>query len=205
MFFFGTISSTILLLPPLESTLSRGGNGFKGDDKKEVLAVQSLRNTLMESILTATITMLITTALAALANNAYKASDLLATTQFFGSQTGRIVVLKYGSALVFLLTSFLCSSIAISYLVDANFLINASGELLSRGHTKRVLERGFLMGVVGSRMLCISLPLLLWLIGPVFVLISSLVMVWILYGLDYATKLHGLTMSTKSSVIDESN
>lgn len=166
----------------------------QGDDKKEVLAVQSLRNTLMEAILTATVTILITIALAALANNAYKASDLLATTSFFGSQTGRIIVLKYGSASVFLLTSFLCSSIAISYLVDANFLINASGELLSRGHTKNVLERGFLMGVVGSRLLCISLPLLLWLIGPVLVLISSLAMLWVLYGLDYATKLHGPTI-----------
>lgn len=151
----------------------------------------------METILTATITMLVTIGSAALANNAYKASDLLAMTPFFGSQTGRLIVLKYGSALVFLLTSFFCSSIAISSLVDANFLINASGELLSRGHTKRVLERGFLMGVVGSRMLCISLPLLLWLIGPVVVLISSLVMLWVLYGLDYATTLHGLTTTIK--------
>lgn len=148
----------------------------------------------MEVILTATVTILSTVALAALANNAYKASDLLATTPFFGTQTGRIIVLKYGSAFVFLLTSFLCSSIAISYLVDANFLINASGEYMSRGHTKVVLERGFLMGVVGSRMLCISLPLMLWLIGPVFVLISSLGMLWVLYGLDYVTKVHGVSI-----------
>lgn len=147
----------------------------------------------MEAILTATITMLIILALAPLANNAFKASNLLATTPFFGSQSGRIVVLKYGSALVFLLTCFLCSSIAISYLIDANFLINASGESLSREHTKSVLERGFLMGVVGSRLLCISLPLLLWLIGPVLVLISSLAMLWVLYGLDYAITVRGLT------------
>ncbi|CAO2823928.1 unnamed protein product [Amaranthus hypochondriacus] len=169
-------------------------HGIKqGDDKKEVLAVQSLRNSLMETILTATITMLINIGLAALANNAYKATNLLGSTPFFGSQSGRIIVLKFGSASVFLLTSFLCSSIAIGYLVDANYLINASGEMLSRGHTKRVLERGFIMGIVGSRMLCISLPLLMWLIGPVFVLISSLVMIWVLYGLDYSIKLQGLT------------
>ncbi|KAL2899794.1 Acetylglutamate kinase chloroplastic [Bienertia sinuspersici] len=171
----------------------------KGDDKKAMLAVQSLRNALMESILTGTITMLITIALGALANSAYRATSLFETTPFFGSQTFRIIVLKYGSAAVFLLASFLCSTIAVSFLVDANYLINASGEFLSFGHTKKVLERGFLMGVAGTRMLCISLPLLLWLIGPVIVLISSLAMLWVLYGLDYVTKVHGLA-TMKSSV-----
>ncbi|XP_074310247.1 uncharacterized protein LOC141646057 [Silene latifolia] len=164
-----------------------------GDDKKEILAVQSLRNALMETILTATITMLITMALAALANNAYKGSNLMAETPFFGSQSGRIIVLKFGSVLVFLLTSFLCSSIAIGYLVDSNFLINATGELLGRAYTRIVLERGFIMGVVGSRMLCISLTLLLWLFGPVPVVVSSVVMLWVLYGLDYADKAHYIT------------
>ena len=67
-------------------------------------------------------------------------------------------------------------------------------ESQSRENSKSVLERGFLMSVVGSRLLCISLPLLLWLIGPVLVLISSLAMLWVLYGLDYSIKLQGLTI-----------
>lgn len=184
------------------NTLKRGEwlHGIKeGDDKKEMLAVQSLRNSLMEAILTATITILITMSLAALANNAYKATNLMAEAPVFGSQTGRIIVLKYGAASVFLLTSFLSSSIAIGYLVDANFLINASGEFICRSYTKTVLERGFMMGVVGSRVLCISFPLLFWLVGPLPVAFSSLALVWALYQLDYAAK--GQAQSLKCGVI----
>ncbi|KAK9734162.1 hypothetical protein RND81_04G119200 [Saponaria officinalis] len=164
-----------------------------GDDKKEMLAVQSLRNALMEAILTATITILITMSLAALANNAYKDSNLMSENPFFGSQSGRIIVLKYGSALIFLLTSFLCSSIAIGYFVDSNFLINSSDGFTGRAYTEIVFERAFLIGVVGSRLLCISLTLLLWLFGPVSVVISSLGLLWALYGLDYADKAHHIT------------
>ncbi|KAL9236119.1 hypothetical protein vseg_010823 [Gypsophila vaccaria] len=166
-------------------------HGIKlGDDKKEMLAVQSLRNALMEAILTATITILITMSLAALANNAYKGSNLMSENPFFGAQTGRIIVVKYGLALIVLLTSFLCSSIAIGYFVDSNFLINSSGESMGRTYTGTVLETGFFMGIVGSRLLCISLTLLLWLFGPVPVIISSLCLLWALYGLDYADKAH---------------
>ncbi|XP_074284678.1 uncharacterized protein LOC141609702 [Silene latifolia] len=161
-----------------------------GDDKKEMLAVQSLRNALMEAILTATITILVIMSLAALANNAYKASDLMGVTPFFGSQSDRIIALKYGSASIFLVTSFMCSSLAIGYLVDANFLINSSGEYLGRAHTGSVLERGFIMGVVGGRVLCVSLTLLLWLFGPLPVALSSLALLWVLYGLDYVSKPH---------------
>ncbi|KAH9609840.1 hypothetical protein KSS87_014034 [Heliosperma pusillum] len=161
-----------------------------GDDKKEMLAVQSLRNALMEAILTATITILVILSLAALANNAYKASDLMGVTPFFGSQSGRIIALKYGAASISLIISFMCSSLAIGYLVDANFLINSSGEFLGREHTRTVLERGFFMGVVGGRVLCVSLTLLLWLFGPMPVVISSLALLWVLYGLDYVGKAH---------------
>ncbi|KAK9723716.1 hypothetical protein RND81_05G020300 [Saponaria officinalis] len=163
------------------------------DDKKEMLAVQSLRNALMESILTATITILVIMSLAALANNSYKASNLMGVTPLFGSQSGRIMVLKYGSISIFLITSFMCSSIAIGYSVDANFLINASGQFSGRAYTRSVMERGFLMGVVGSRVLCISLTLLLWLFGPMLVFVSSLAMLWVLYDLDYATKVHHMS------------
>ncbi|KAK4418829.1 hypothetical protein Salat_2295700 [Sesamum alatum] len=160
----------------------------QGDDKKGMLAVQSLRNTLMYTILIASITILITLALAALTNNAFNANRLLTTTAFFGSQSGRIMVLKYGSASIFLVTSFFCSSMAVGYLVDANFLINAIGEFSpspSRGYTEVVVERGFTLAVVGNRVLCVAFPLLLWMFGPLPVALSSLALVFGLYHLDF--------------------
>ncbi|KAL8526451.1 hypothetical protein ACS0TY_015591 [Phlomoides rotata] len=160
----------------------------QGDDKKGMLAVQSLRNTLMFTILTATVTIVVTMGLAALTNNAFNAGRLLSATHLFGSQSGRIVVLKYGSASIFLVVSFLCSSMAVGYLIDANFLINAIGEFSpAGGYTAAVVERGFTLAVVGNRVLCIAFPLLLWMFGPLPVALSSVALIWVLYHLDFVT------------------
>lgn len=141
----------------------------------------------MATILTASITIIITLSLAALTNNAFNSNHLFIGT-IFGSPTGKIVVLKYGLTSIFLLSSFLCSSMALANLIDANFLINALGEFTSSSsleYTKTVLERGFGLAVVGNRVLCISFPLLLWMFGPVPVALSSMALVWGLHGLDF--------------------
>ncbi|XP_059644349.1 uncharacterized protein LOC132286101 [Cornus florida] len=160
----------------------------QGDDKKGMLAVQSLRNTLMDTILTASIAIIIVISLAAITNNTYSASHLL-SSPIFGSQSGRIVVLKYGAASLFLLISFLCSSMALGCFIDANFLINASKEFSSPGYTRTIVERGFMLSVVGNRMLCITVPLLLWMFGPIPMALSSGALIWGLYELDFAGNL----------------
>lgn len=155
-----------------------------------MLAVQSLRNTLMATILTASIAILANVALAALLNNAYRASHLL-NNPIFGLQSGGILALKFGSASLLLLLSFLCSSMSVGYLIDANFLINACGdhELSSfAGHTHTIFERGFMLALIGNRVLCICFPLLLWMLGPVLMALSSVGLVWALYELDFSVK-----------------
>lgn len=147
--------------------------------------MQSLRNTLMASILTATITMIVVVSLAALTNNAFNASHLF-HSPLLGLHSGRLIVLKFGCAAIFLLASFMCSSMAIGCLVDANFLVNALGEFsASPVHTQTVLERGFKLAVVGNRALCMAFPMLLWMFGPLAVLVSSVALVWALHGLDF--------------------
>ncbi|KAK6943366.1 Protein of unknown function DUF599 [Dillenia turbinata] len=158
----------------------------QGDDKKGMLAVQSLRNTLMTTILMASIAIMIDLILAALTNNSYNASHLLKSS-FFGSQVSRITILKYGSASLFLIISFMCSSMSVGCLVDANFLINAASEheFSQPGIVQIIFERGFLLAVVGNRMLCMAFPLLVWLYSPVMVILSSVALVLGLYHLDF--------------------
>ncbi|KAL7194882.1 hypothetical protein ACSBR1_035156 [Camellia fascicularis] len=131
----------------------------QGDDKMGMLAVQSLRNTLMATILTSTVSILLTLSLAALTNSTYTATHLF-TNSIFGSQSSKILAVKYGSASVF-----------------------------SSGYTERMVERGFVLAVVGNRVLCITFSLLLWLFGPVPVVVGSVGLVWGLYELDFAGKL----------------
>ncbi|KAL1207876.1 hypothetical protein V5N11_015496 [Cardamine amara subsp. amara] len=176
----------------------------EGDDKTGMLAVQSLRNKKMVTILTATITIVIFLSLAAVTNNSLNASHLFTTANhiFVGSQDGTVFVLKYASASLLLAASFFFSSLAVSYLMDANFLINAivkkpegecdcdyemTGTESFREYTRLILERGFFMAMVGTRVMCVSIPLLLWMFGPLPVLASSLGLVWVLYQFDFTS------------------
>lgn len=159
----------------------------QGDDKKAMLSVQTLRNTLMTTILTASITILVNIAMAALTNNAYNASHLFGSG-FFGSKSEKIFLLKYGSASICLLISFLCSSMAIGFLIDANFLMNAYGDLLSGGYTQSILEKGFTLALVGNRVFCVAVPLMLWMLGPVPVFLASLALVCVLHEFDFVPK-----------------
>ncbi|XP_030466788.1 uncharacterized protein LOC115685812 [Syzygium oleosum] len=162
----------------------------EGDEKAGMLAVQSTRNTLMVTILTATIAILINLALAALTNNAYSA-DHLFSSAFFGSKSPKIFALKYGSASFFSSLSFLCSSMAVGYLIDMNYLVNAAtsdGTVSSSMYTQLVFERGFLLALFGNRLLCVTFPLLMWMFGPVLVALSTGALVWGLYELDFARR-----------------
>ncbi|KAJ9185498.1 hypothetical protein P3X46_005128 [Hevea brasiliensis] len=160
----------------------------EGDDKKGMLAVQSLRNAQMATIFTASVAILINLSVAALTNNTYISSHLL-SNPFFGLQVGRISVLKFGSASLFLLVSFLCSSMALGFLVEANFLLNIFDDFSSSPtYVQTVFERGFLLSLIGNRVLCITFPLLIWLLGPVPVALSSVALVWGLYELDFYGK-----------------
>ncbi|EXB54248.1 hypothetical protein L484_013974 [Morus notabilis] len=161
-----------------------------GNDKKSMLVVQSLRNTLMATILTASISILVVISLATLINNAYTAAHLF-SSPLFGSQSTKIFALKYGSIAVFSSLSFVFGSMAIAFLIDANFLINSNSEefsLYNNEHRQTIFEKGFVLALVSNRLLCISFPLLLWMLGPVPVWLSSLALVWGLYQLDFAAK-----------------
>lgn len=177
---------------------------MQGDDKLGMLVVQSLRNTLMATTLTASVAILITLALAALTTAAFNARRVF-HGPFFGMQSDKTLALKYGSASFFLLASFLCSSIALGLLIDANFLINSvpphegESELSSarrqmRRHTRAIFERGFVLALVGNRALCVAFPLLLWILGAVPAAFASVALVLGLYELDFGGNMVGTNL-----------
>lgn len=151
-----------------------------------MLGVQSLRNSLMSAILSASTALALAISLAALANNAFNAHRLLSHA-FFGSQAGPTVVLKYASAMIFLFFSFLANSLAVAFVVDACFLVGVveedEEELLEK-QAHRMLRRGYVLAVVGNRVLFASLPMLLWLFGPAAMALSSVALVVLFYELD---------------------
>lgn len=149
-----------------------------------MLGVQSLRNSLMVAILSATVAIILSTSLAALCNNALKAAALMRRARAFGAQSETLLVHKYAAAALMLMLSFLCSSAAAGCMIEGGFQVNVSGVAFNE-HARLTLERALLLAAVGNRVLLVSAPMLTWLLGPVALLISSAALVLMLYQIDF--------------------
>ncbi|KAG6491758.1 uncharacterized protein LOC121999873 [Zingiber officinale] len=165
---------------------------IKDNEKKNILAVQTIRNTIMGSTLMATTSIVLCSGLAAVLSSTYSVKRPLYDS-VFGAHGDFMVALKYVVLLLVFLFAFLCHSLSIRFVNQANFLINvppaaaaASGaaSIMTADYVADLLEKGFALNTVGNRLFYAALPLLLWIFGPVLVVFSSLTMVLILYNLD---------------------
>ncbi|KAL8101819.1 hypothetical protein AgCh_033640 [Apium graveolens] len=161
---------------------------MKDNEKKNILAVQTLRNTIMGSTLMATTSILLCSGLAAVISSTYSVKKPLNDT-IYGAHGEFMVALKYVSLLVFFLFSFMCHSLAIRFINQVNFLINTPQDdtmasVVTPEYISYLLEKGFTLNTVGNRLFYSALPILLWIFGPVLVFLCSVSLVPVLYNLD---------------------
>ncbi|KAF9617548.1 hypothetical protein IFM89_037360 [Coptis chinensis] len=159
---------------------------MKDNDKKNILAVQSLRNAIMGSTLMATTSILLCSGLAAVISSTYSVKKPLNDT-IYGAHGEFMVALKYVTLLLIFLFAFLCYSLSIRFINQVNFLINTPQDCMSvvtPEYVSDLLEKGFTLNTIGNRLFYAALPLLLWIFGPVLVFLCSVTMVPILYNLD---------------------
>lgn len=179
---------------PLTTIIGTNANGrrswvaaiMKDNDKKNILAVQTLRNSIMGSTLMATTSILLTSGLAAVISSTYSIKKPL-NDSVFGSHGEFMVSLKYVSLLLMFVFSFLCHSMSIRFINQVNFLINCPpghDGIITSEYISELLEKGFVLNTIGNRLFYAALPLLLWIFGPVLVFLSSLTLVSVLYNLD---------------------
>ncbi|KAG4931000.1 hypothetical protein AAZX31_17G179400 [Glycine max] len=160
---------------------------MKDNDKKNILAVQSLRNTIMGATLMATTSILLCSGLAAVISSTYSVKKPL-NDAVYGAHGEFMVALKYVTLLTIFLFSFFCHSLSIRFINQVNILINTPQDpmsLVTPQYIKEILEKGFILNTVGNRLFYAGLPLLLWIFGPVLVFLCSLTMVPVLYNLDF--------------------
>jgi uncharacterized membrane protein len=160
---------------------------MKDNDKKNILAVQSLRNTIMGSTLMATTSILLCAGLAAVISSTYSVKKPLNDT-VFGAHGEFMVALKYVTLLTIFLFSFFCHSSSIRFINQVNILINTPPDprnIVTPEYVSELLEKGFLLNTVGNRLFYMALPLLLWIFGPVLVFLCSITLVPVLYNLDF--------------------
>ncbi|KAF3446473.1 hypothetical protein FNV43_RR11652 [Rhamnella rubrinervis] len=165
----------------------------KDNEKKNILAVQTLRNAIMGSTLMATTSILLCSGLAAVISSTYSVKKPLNDT-VYGAHGEFMVALKYVTLLTIFLFSFLCHSLSIRFINQVNILINAPQEpmsLVTTDYVTELLEKGYLLNTAGNRLFYAALPLLLWIFGPVLVFLCSVTMIPVLYNLDVVLRSTG--------------
>ncbi|XP_012452727.1 uncharacterized protein LOC105774714 [Gossypium raimondii] len=160
---------------------------IKDNEKKSIVAVQTLRNTIMGSTLMATTSILLCAGLAAVISSTYSVKKPL-NDSIFGAHGELMVSLKYVTILCIFLFSFFCHSSSIRFLNQVGILISSPphpSSSVSPHYVWELLEKGFLLNTVGNRLFYSALPLMLWIFGPLLAFLCSLTMVPVLYNLDF--------------------
>ncbi|XP_058222322.1 uncharacterized protein LOC131332240 [Rhododendron vialii] len=162
---------------------------MKDNDKKNILAVQTLRNTIMGSTLMATTSILLSSGLAAVISSTYSVKKPI-NDAVYGAHGEFMVALKYVTLLLIFIFSFICHSLSIRFVNQVNFLINcpqglpACNDMITPEYISDLLEKSFTLNTVGNRLFYSALPFVLWIFGPVLVFLCSLTLVPVLYNLD---------------------
>ncbi|KAL7597638.1 hypothetical protein Lser_V15G22774 [Lactuca serriola] len=179
---------------PLSTVIGANAHGrrlwvstiMKDNDKKNILAIQTIRNTIMGSTLMATTSIVLCCGLAAVVSSSYSVKTPLNNT-IYGAHGQFMVALKYVTLLVIFLFSFMCHSLSIRFISQVNFLINCPEDstIVTSTYVSELLEKSFMLGMIGNRLFYSALPVMLWIFGPVLVLLCSSTMVPVLYNLDF--------------------
>jgi uncharacterized membrane protein len=157
------------------------------DKRRDILAVQTLRNWVMASTFLASTAILISLGLVASAFRTEITSSATQTLNVFGhpSETLWIIKLFVLSALFFY--AFFNFTLSIRYYNHAGLLINVPQDLEPSSNVDAVtsiLNHGALHYTLGMRGFYLAIPLGLWLFGPFWMLGGSVLVVLVLYRLD---------------------
>lgn len=151
---------------------------------KDILAVQTLRNsTMAATFLASTAVLLIIGVLNLSQSGGNGFAHALATQQ----PEHELYLLKLTPLLLDLFVAFFAFTLAIRMYNHVGYLINsgfqASGPT-NPTYVARLLNRGGAYYTLGMRSYYLSVPFVFWLFGPLFMLIASVILVVALYHID---------------------
>ncbi|XP_019446185.1 PREDICTED: uncharacterized protein LOC109349712 [Lupinus angustifolius] len=167
--------------------------------KNGVLAVQTLRNNIMASTLLATTAITLSSLIGVFANND---SD---TKLVFGNKTSLNSSIKRLSISLCFLVAFLCNVQSIRYYAHVSFLITSpalKGKMDFIEYVAKTLNRGSHSWSLGLRAFYLSIPLVLWIYGPIPMFICCCLTSFILYFLDTTNQITR-DLHTKSFEMEE--
>ncbi|TSA11544.1 MAG: DUF599 domain-containing protein [Betaproteobacteria bacterium] len=156
--------------------------------REGVLAVQTLRNSMMAAVFLASTSVLMIIGVLTLSEQGDKLRTTWQALDVFGTASARLWLIKMLLLLVDLLVAFFSFATAIRLFHHVGYMINApQGEFLTGAdpaHVSTHLNRAGGFYSIGMRAYYYTVPLLLWLFGPAFMLAGTVALVSALYYLD---------------------
>jgi uncharacterized membrane protein len=155
--------------------------------KRDILAVQTLRNQVMAATFLASTAILISLGSFSAAFRPGVFMEVSHTLNLLGARTETLGMFKLMLLGILFFVTFFNFSLCIRYYNHVGFMINTfqpNDSTVSAEAVTQVLNHGALHYTIGMRGFYLSVPLALWLFGPIWMLAGSLILVAIVYRLD---------------------
>ncbi|BAU02511.1 hypothetical protein LR48_Vigan307s000500 [Vigna angularis] len=160
---------------------------IKDIEKKNIVAVQSVRNMMMGSIFMANTSIVLCCGLGAMISSTYRVKKPLIDS-VYGGQGEFVVALKYAIIFTTFLFSFFFYSLSVGFLTQLSILVCLPQHVISlvtAEHLTDLLRKASILNIVGDRLSHTGLFLLLWIFGPVMAFSCSVAMLLVFHKVDF--------------------
>jgi len=158
------------------------------DEQRDILAVQTLRNWTMAATFLASTSIILSLGILSFALTTDGLSDIAHEFNLFGSQSHSLLLVKALLLAIDFIAVFLAFALAVRFYNHAAFLINIPPNYHLSINSETVvsaINQGALCYNLGMRGYYISIPLLFWLLGPVWMFFCALFVTFLVYRLDH--------------------
>lgn len=163
------------------------------DSGKEVLAVQTLRNSTMAATFLASTSVLLIIGVLSMSAQGDKMEGTWHALNVAGAAHTELRLAKLLFMLLDLFVAFFSFSMAVRVFNHVGYMINVplarNHKMISPAHVAIHLNRAGMFYSVGMRAYYFAVPLVFWLFGPHFMLLSTVALIMTLYRLDRAPKI----------------
>jgi len=157
------------------------------EERRDILAVQTLRNWTMAASFLASTGILICLGLLSVAASPEKMAEITPSLKAVVQEHRVLWLFKLMVLIVDFFFIFFSFCLSIRYLNHVNFMINVPFNLahkITPEYIPDILNRGMMHYTMGMRGYYFSVLLFLWLFGPIWMLIGTVVITIVLYHLD---------------------
>lgn len=161
--------------------------------KPDVISVQTLRNSTMAATFLASTAVLLILGVMTLSGQGDKLGSTWHALNAFGATDAELFIVKVIMLLLDLFTVFFSFTMAVRVYNHVGYLINVPSSLnhksLTPQHVAVHLNRAGKYYSIGMRAFYFIVPLIFWLFGPLFMLMSTLMLIVVLFWVDRAPDL----------------